>query len=65
MTKKIVSNYVVQRYKGLGEMNPPQLWDTTMNPESRNLQLVTVKDVNYANNIFSNLMGDNIANRKK
>lgn len=65
ITKKIMSGYVVQRYKGLGEMNPSQLWDTTMNPKTRNLQLVSVRDFNYANIVFSNLMGDNISNRKK
>ncbi|HIH2763066.1 MAG TPA: DNA gyrase subunit B [Candidatus Azoamicus sp.] len=65
VTKKIISGYTIQRYKGLGEMNPSQLWETTMNPQTRNLQLITIKDFNYANNIFSNLMGDNIINRKK
>ncbi|HIH2763382.1 MAG TPA: hypothetical protein ACYCDB_00155 [Candidatus Azoamicus sp.] len=65
VTKKIISGYIIQRYKGLGEMNPSQLWDTTMNPKTRNLQLMTVKDLNYANNIFSDLMGDNISHRKK
>lgn len=65
VVKKILSNYVIQRYKGLGEMNPLQLWETTMNPKTRNLQLVSIKDFNYANSVFSDLMGDNIENRKK
>lgn len=65
ISKKIMANYVIQRYKGLGEMNPSQLWETTMNPATRNLQLVTIKDFNYANSIFSNLMGDNINNRRR
>lgn len=65
VTKKIISSYSIQRYKGLGEMNPSQLWDTTMNPKTRHLQLIAVKDFNYANSIFTNLMGDNISNRKK
>jgi DNA gyrase subunit B len=60
-----IKNVDMQRYKGLGEMNPEQLWDTTMNPESRMLKKIMLEDVQAVDEVFSTLMGDEVLPRKK
>ena len=65
LISKLGGNVDVQRFKGLGEMNPEQLWETTMNPKTRMLKKVTIEDAVKADEVFSKLMGDDVEPRKQ
>jgi DNA gyrase subunit B len=64
-TKSMGKGYTIQRYKGLGEMNPEQLWETTMNPEGRTLVRVTIEDAADVEHLVTVLMGDKVQSRKE
>lgn len=64
IVSEFTSNYHIQRYKGLGEMNADQLWDTTMNPETRTLQQVVMEDEVGADRLITTLLGNDVADRR-
>ena len=63
--KRLPKDMAIQRYKGLGEMNYAELWDTTMNPDHRLLKQVTLDDAARAEEIFTILMGEDVESRRR
>ena len=64
-TRAVGKGYTIQRYKGLGEMNPEQLWETTMNPDGRTLVRVAIEDAADVEHLVTVLMGDKVQSRKE
>ena len=65
LTEELKTGYIIQRYKGLGEMNADQLWDTTMNPDTRTLIRVTIDDISRTDRRVTTLMGNKVAPRRR